>query len=300
MKTDLRVLLLFLGGILASPSSYASETDQYHDRAVALRDSRGVINDRVNKRIRKAVDEWRGGVDFLGLAEAIRKSVDGAGIWGRMTFWSKTSGDVDRVDTIRHSIYRSLPAVKGARVFLLSSPTIRVNGTRFGTDKFSHMFSQGWNYFVDAQKYGMETALRNGVESETGALGLSTTGVFSNADLVANFEGFQFYRSLFEDGVIPAKSALVKWDNAGTPIVQRDFDIDDHVNAYWDESINTNFYPASTEARILENILKLCPEYYDRPELFTIDPALDVELSARYAGLGLRQNRTKRLQDLCM
>ena len=300
MKTDLRVLLLFLGGILASPSSYASETDQYHDRAVALRDSRGVINDRVNKRIRKAVDEWRGGVDFLGLAEAIRKSVDGAGIWGRMTFWSKTSGDVDRVNTIKHSIYRSLPAVKGARVFLLSSPTIRVNETRFGTDKFSHMFSQGWNYFVVARQHGMETALRGGIESEEGALGLATTGVFSNADLAANFEGFRFYRSLFEDGVIPGKPALVKWNSAGTPVVQRDFDINDHVNAYWDESINTSFYPQSTEALILENILKLCPEYYARPELFAIDPDLDEELSARYAGLGFRQYKTKRLQNLCM
>ncbi len=57
------------------------------------------------------------------------------------------------------------------------------------------------------------------------------TGSYSNADLVANYEGYRFYRSLFDDDVISGKTAILRWEN-NRWVIQREFDWADHVNEY--------------------------------------------------------------------
>ena len=39
--------------------------------------------------------------------------------------------------------------------------------------------------------------MRRSVTTERGVFGALTTGIYSNADLVANYEGYRFYRGLF-------------------------------------------------------------------------------------------------------
>ena len=46
-----------------------------------------------------------------------------------------------------------------------------------------------------------ERLLQKGWFAERWIFGELTTGVFSNADLVANYEGWRFYQSLFKDNV---------------------------------------------------------------------------------------------------
>ena len=54
--------------------------------------------------------------------------------------------------------------------------------------------------------------------NERWIFGQATTSVYSNADLVANWEGYLFYRSLFEDDVVPGKGAVVRWGSRGAHI----------------------------------------------------------------------------------
>ena len=85
------------------------------------------------------------------------------------------------------------------------SPTIRMYGVEFGTDKLDHLFQQGYTYY---RKY---TAARKEGKSEADALkvpvawgrstenlffGYAVSGVYSNADLAANLAGLRFYQNL--------------------------------------------------------------------------------------------------------
>jgi len=58
------------------------------------------------------------------------------------------------------------------------------------------------------------------------------------------YEGYRFYRSLFEDAVVGDKPALLAWKQDHW-IMQRPFDWSDHVNDFWDEALTstilTNF-----------------------------------------------------------
>ena len=56
-----------------------------------------------------------------------------------------------------------------------------------------------------------EHILGRGTFNERWLFGQLTTSIYSNADLVANYEGYRFYRSLFEDGVVPGKPAIVRF-----------------------------------------------------------------------------------------
>ncbi len=53
--------------------------------------------------------------------------------------------------------------------------------------------------------------------------------MFSNADLVANYEGWRFYQSLFEDNVVEGKAAILMLDG-DIYVQQRPFSFADHIN----------------------------------------------------------------------
>ena len=123
-----------------------------------------------------------------------------------------------------------------------------------------------------------------------------TTGNYSNADLVANYEGHRFYRSLFENDIIEGKPAILRWEDDGW-VIQREFDWADHVNEYWDEALLINSYDALLYKRIHKRLLSLCPKYWEQPSLYSI--VNEESLKRRYAHLGLKDNSELRLDSLC-
>ena len=75
------------------------------------------------------------------------------------------------------------------------SPTIKVAGVFFGTDKIGHFFSQGRKFYGRYRRLRDESkAARQAIFTENWLFGRLTTGIYSNADLVANYEGYRFYR----------------------------------------------------------------------------------------------------------
>ncbi len=94
----------------------------------------------------------------------------------------------------------------GRSLFLMElSPTVNVYGVYCGVDKIGHLFQQGYDYFkvfIHAESRGkfesdaLKRAVREGVGQERGFFGLLLVGVYSNADLAANYAGLKFYLNL--------------------------------------------------------------------------------------------------------
>jgi hypothetical protein len=89
--------------------------------------------------------------------------------------------------------------------YLTISSTVNVYGSEFGTDKIAHFFQQGYAYYKiynRARLGGLapETAAGKAVKwgqmTERTFYGTLVSGVYSNADLCANFVGMKFYLNL--------------------------------------------------------------------------------------------------------
>jgi hypothetical protein len=112
-----------------------------------------------------------------------------------------------------HWIYYGAHFFLDPRRFVLQfdSSTVKAYGVYFGTDKLSHFHHMGRIYFENyliRREAGMseEEAVAwvvreyssEGPISEAGLLGFLATGVYSNADLAADYSGFKFCRNLTE------------------------------------------------------------------------------------------------------
>ena len=100
----------------------------------------------------------------------------------------------------RRSIYSSLPTN-----YFTISPTVNLYGTSLGTDKIAHFFQQGYTYYrihkrATSKGHSESEALAKAVGwgrfTEYTYYGTLVGGVFSNADLAANYAGMKFYEGL--------------------------------------------------------------------------------------------------------
>ncbi len=89
--------------------------------------------------------------------------------------------------------------------YVTLSPTVRLYGTEFGTDKIEHLLQQGYKYYKiynDAvadgktSKEATQKAVKWGQRTERTYFGMLVSGVYSNADLYANYAGMKFYLGL--------------------------------------------------------------------------------------------------------
>ncbi len=105
-----------------------------------------------------------------------------------------------------------------------------------GTDKLGHFFAQGYEYFDIGfgKANGSQLAEAYGRSSEEGKFGLLTTGVYSNADLVANSAGASFYSDLYSDPFMT-------------------FQTNDYLSPEWNEDVNPNYYSKNMSRLLLEN-----------------------------------------------
>lgn len=287
-------------GLLAEPSTApAYETDQYTARREAIADSTDALNRRVNRVLEEIVGGWRHGRHERRLAARIYRRLGGRHWVDKVERFAMRSPAVDQLDLLRaESIYAGVSPLSGRAVFFFGlGPTIRLADTLVGTDKLGHFFSQGWKYYRRHLRGRPEPEVIGlGLRNESWIFGRVTTGVFSNADLVANYEGYLFYRGLFEDGVVGGKPALIAWEGRGARLA-RPFDWRDHVNAYWDEALNPNAYDRLLAPRVRRNLNRLCPLYARQPQRFV--PRRAAELEGRYAHLGLHDAHRFRLDAIC-
>ena len=107
----------------------------------------------------------------------------------------------------------------------------------------------------------LAAAMAWGNEQEKGKFGYATTGIFSFADLTANFNGWRFSNNILAKQKDPLKGALRNWLNSSfvscslqwrESFRQRklvyawtyneNFDIGNYIDGAWDEGQNCNSY----------------------------------------------------------
>ena len=277
----------------------AHETDQFSNRADPIADSTEVLNREVNRKIAEVVSERRLDDDRMRIVNGLFRKLGSRLLVDRIEKWAIRSPEVEKLDTGRYdSVYSGHPiwAVRVTKIFGVGQ-TIRVNDQLIGTDKLGHFISQGRKYYRRFLRLNSEKeAARQSAYAEFLVFGQLSNGNFSNADLVANYEGHRFFRSLFEDDIVPGKRAILHWDGEGW-IIQREFDWADHVNEYWDEALNVNHYDRLLYPHMHERLVAECPNYWRNPSLYTI--ADEQPLKSRYAHLGMKENPVLRLDSLC-
>jgi len=286
---------------LAPAFAGAYETDQFTARLEPLQDSTEVLDARVNLSIAKAIGNWRGPRNERRVVSAIYHDIGGHHWVDKIERWAMKSDQVDRTSPgRRESIYHGHPfwATRVAGLFGVG-PTIKVNGIHIGSDKLGHFLSQGRKFWRRYQRYGDEArAAEHSAYTERALFGQMTTGSYSNADLVANYEGYRFYQSLFEDGVVPGKPAILTWAGDHWEM-QRSFTFADHVNEYWDEALNVNHFDALLYPYMKVRLLDFCGDYRLSPADYTIAEEEEAMLLSRYGDLQLRDTQELRLDQLC-
>jgi len=172
----------------------------------------------------------------------------------------------------RDSIYVWIPTD-----YITISPTVKIYGVHLGTDKIAHFFQQGYQYHRMAERHRLKGLSAQAAEAKAIAWGRFTEntyygtlvgGVFSNADLSANFVGMRFYEGLIKsvkvgDLVRPAalvlENGLWKLNAAGTSeeVLLRPF-ISDHLN----EALNPSLFIPGLRSAIRGIVKKKsCPQW---------------------------------------
>ncbi|MGF1547478.1 MAG: hypothetical protein ACFCUG_09130 [Thiotrichales bacterium] len=251
----------WLGLALAAPPAVAAEVDSYTRRPPSLPDATEILNAEVNRRIDRAIafanaephaaEPKRCDTERLlaGLEDLF-----GGLVFGEIERYANALPQRFRHDTpLAQSIYQDLSLVEAPTLVTYGALAglIQVHGVLIGTDKLGHFFSDGQTYFRRYHQQGLPIAdtLLGGEISELSVFGSMVTGIFSYADLVANFQGMRFWnRVLGEAPDILSQRRPHPYIACANGRLQRthDFDWRDYVDPAWDEAVNCNRYSNPT------------------------------------------------------
>lgn len=163
---------------------------------------------------------------------------------------------------------------------LSRSAMLQIDGVLLGTDKIVHFVHMGYLYYgaygaalkrggSEAEAVGRAVALGTGnhpILSERTLLGELATGVFSNADLAADYAGLLFYRNLTEEVRLKGR--------VRPPLLIRDgpyWRLNDHVRGrsdffadfvspHWNEALNPCVYGSWTATIIRAALERRCDD----------------------------------------
>ena len=257
-----RFSIIFLLSFGVWGQSYALETDNYLSWELELKDSAQHINVLFKDTISAELEEINGTHENLSCPEITQRIArhfkshlvhDNPVENWLMSKLSQQSGEIYPQDRnyVEISIYRN-PYLIYIPYFGLA-PNIQVGGFYFGTDKLSHFASTGMIYFQRYQNAlndgrseskALTHAIDWGLADENTVHGYWASGIFSFADLEANYQGLLFYKRLCSDG----KNSYLAQDTNGYWgwSIARRFDIADYINGNWDETyLLSHFKPGN-------------------------------------------------------
>lgn len=280
----------------------AAEVDSVSTRNIVLKDSLAALDELVNRRIQAGVDEANrrrdnysrmGSDDFCDeeiLYDELRKSIFDSftASWGLKGFsLDKQLREILHRQSyelpLRESIYRDISLEEGISLNLKALTNVaRVDGYLIGFDKIGHFFSEGWQYFnlVHFRESSLDEALHWGTMREQGRYGFTTTGIFSYADLVANFNGYRFwsrvrkaekdpvswYKSVLQRPYVRCKLQIV--DSIRYRKMVRVWEVDslfnfsEYIDGVWDEGTNCNSYKTTViEEKVQKRIEEVAPGF---------------------------------------
>ncbi len=277
------IILFVLIGAFVSQVSFAAEIDSVTPRDLKLDNSLTLINEIFNERLEEGIQRANAKQDDIEDIEkdefcdekVLYKELRKAIFQSFTASWGLKGYDLDKQLcsllarqsyslALNDSIYCDISYVEGFSLKMKElSDVVNINGHFIGLDKMGHFFAQGWQYFelTDYAKDNIGHALEWGKEQEAGKFGYSTTGIFSFADLVANFNGWRFWNKVLLKENDPLKGATANFFNR--PYVTCEiqiiaslknrkivkawesnsrFDLADYLDGAWDEGNNCNNY----------------------------------------------------------
>ncbi len=285
-----------------SSASFAYETDQLTYRDRGLKDVGDVMDERLNEWLETArvntENSIKGKWSDEKIAGVLRANILAQHSVDKMIFgtplekWMREElvdeygvypvfMDGDQKFVSIYSQYRTmvegLPSIFRMFAFDAASKwvgkivaaTFEVNGHRFGADKLSHFFRLGYREYVRSDHGARpDIAAAYGTQTEASYIGKQADGVFSFADLAANFNGFEFYRDLVATAsghVVKDPMFKIVRGNSSYPwvrIVQlRPFHMSDYVSDDWDEYYNPNSYTEPLLGAVKTHLNKFRPRY---------------------------------------
>ena len=258
MKRVLFILILF------SSVSITTEIDSFSIRNTELKDSTIYLNNLMNSYIQESIAEantW-GYCDNESFINNLHNRIGGF-FWTTFENTISSSSVIPWVTTcLEDSIYQDFSFFYAPALYLASlGPVLRLGNYFIGSDKFGHFISTGYDYYkaYKNNQDSLEHALEFGEYSESGYFGRQTTGIYSWADLVANYHGFKYFWSK----LIGNNSSFYIICKNNKYYQARIFDWTTHINAGWDEGINCNSYKNKILEEQVEKRLSLlnlsCP-----------------------------------------
>jgi len=165
--------------------------------------------------------------------------------------------------------------------FVHLAPTINLYGVLMGNDKTGHLIQHGHEYYrikLAGERTGKSDeqirseAVSYGLNQERGVYGTALDGVFSNADLAANYAGMKFYESLTRIVMIGAYSVGPmlslhdsRWQIASN--LNPDRLLEPFISEHMNEALNPSRYAFNRE-RIRKAVRNRCPQWRKQfPEL---------------------------------
>ncbi len=166
------------------------------------------------------------------------------------------------------SVYLHGPGVPDPRhynrLLFMRCSTIKVHGHYFGTDKIGHFFAMGYHYYSAYQAARLmgqthELAMQKAADvcgwvTESSFLGITSTGIYSNADMATNYTGLKFYLNLtqpvkLQGHMVPAMVVrkgeywkLREHFSVESPLFAQ------YVSVHWDEVLNPCYLDETVRA----------------------------------------------------
>lgn len=245
-----------LAMVCALPAAQAREVDQFTDRPFQLQqlhDASGIIDGEFNAILTRLVEDLN--AQRPRSAQEVDRLVHDAFQGSRIDYvsqlvtpfesWLRDEAPIELFAVEGGGIYGGSVDYDDMRMgwYIKPAPVIRVGPLLIGIDKVGHFLSQGWFYYVQdrairraqprASDAEVDRRIRHyGHELESNYLGFGGTGVYSYADLAANWQGLVFFRSLLSG---PNPHIAVK---TGRYVLARPFRIVDYATDAWDEVEN--------------------------------------------------------------
>jgi hypothetical protein len=231
----LAIFFIFFAILIQPICVLSFETDQYNLPPKPLGDIGVEVTEYAEQKLRDSVEKINGEISelkaclektsgkgkckspekarkelaYLQSEEAIAKAVFkrlGGGVvpFTKVSLWMewhKFKAQPARYRTsYPKSIYLTAPFN-----YLTISPTVNLYETNLGTDKVAHIFQQGYGYYGiykrslakgSTEIEAVKKAVKWGRKTEKTYFGTLVSGVYSNADLAANYSGLKFYQGL--------------------------------------------------------------------------------------------------------
>lgn len=284
----------------------ALETDQFLTWETKLNDAKTELNEYLNHRATLVLNSINSKSNKYTCEDIHQKIINvgysGPRIVTHIEKWAYNNAQIDRLPVPPHdsdhinkvidqTIYKKVDSLK-VKIFGI---TLNINSIYVGIDKLAHIVQTGNSYLAiynkELKKSGdtnkaMIKAIEHGIFQEKTYYGLRMTGVFSYADLEANFQGLLFNQN-FCNGKSPY---LTKNDNNQWQL-SRPIDLTPFINPYLDESFYLNAYTSRRFRIIKEDLLPYCllrytPYIVERFEFYkslAIKPSFSVKYVSNIA-----------------